>query len=86
MKKNVNPMATCHDVGACLLRPGCPCTGPCAKAAAPVSKRLAPGVIDGPYYPTRTTTERAARALMVAAMLTAALAVLARLAQLVGWL
>ncbi len=90
MMKNVNkPMATCHDIGACLLHPDdCACirASLVETRSTPQTQRLAPGVIEGPYYPTPTTVERAARALMVAAMLTAALAVLARLAQLVGWL
>lgn len=82
MKKHVQPMATCHDVGACLLRPDCPCTGACDQARL----RLAPGVIDGPYYPVMSRTERVARLLLLGTSIAGVGAVLVQFAQLAGWL
>jgi hypothetical protein len=80
MMKNINqPMATCHSMGACLRRPGCPCTGACEKAL-----RLAPGVIEGPYLPAPSRGERSARALLALACVAAAVAALAELALVLG--
>lgn len=79
MKKPVNPSKpTCHDVGACLQRPDCPCTGACVKA-----RQLAPIVMDGPYYRRTTRTEYLARVLL---LMVSAASVVAVAAQLAGWL
>lgn len=85
MKKNVNPMATCHDVGACLLHAQCPCAGPCVKVASSAPAPFAPGVIDGPYVRRQRRTERLARAMLVAACLLAMVVPLGQLARLAGW-
>jgi len=85
MTKNVNRSATCHDVGACLQRPGCPCTGACDQART----RLAPGVIEGPYLRRRSRTERIVRDLLLACSLIAAMVVVVDLVLRVhtaGWL
>ena len=81
MNKTVKPLATCHDVGACLLRPDCPCTSACDKAL-----RLAPGVIDGPYLRPVNRTERAAKVLLLGAGIAGALAAAVQFFKLVGWL
>lgn len=81
MKKTLQPMATCHDVGACLLRPDCPCTGACDKAL-----QLAPGVIDGPYLRPMTRTEHIAKVLLLALSGAAVSAAAVQFFKLVGWL
>lgn len=87
MKKNVNkPMATCHDIGACLLHPDdCACIRACLLQTEQ-AQRLAPGVIDGPYYPAMSRTDRIAKALLLAASVMTSVVLLAGLARLVGWL
>lgn len=82
MKKHVQPIATCHDVGACLMRPDCPCTGACDQARL----RLAPGVIDGPYLRPMTRTERAAKVLLLGVSIAGVVAAAVQFFKLVGWL
>lgn len=86
MLKNVNkPMATCHDIGACLLHPeDCACTRACLMQAP----RLAPGVIDGPYL-RRSRARQFTMDMLVALALIAAMTVLIELvvrAHAAGWL
>lgn len=82
---SIHRLPTCHDVGACLQRLDCPCTGRCDQDRL----RLAPGVIDGPYLRRRSRAERIARDLLLACGLIAAMVVvvhLVLLAHTAGWL
>lgn len=82
MKKNVNPMATCHDIGACLLHADdCACMRACTLQARK-PRRLAPGVVDGPYL-RRSRARQFTMDMLVALALIAAMTVLV---ELVVWL
>jgi hypothetical protein len=87
MLKNVNkPMATCHDIGACLLHPDdCACTRACLLQARQ-AQRLAPGVIDGPYVRRQARAQRAAGVLLLLIVgLAASVAALVQFVPLAGW-
>ena len=100
MLKNFNkPMATCHDIGACLLHPDdCACTKACLLQVrqdqqawqdkqARQALRLAPGVIDGPYL-RRSRARQFTMDMLVALALIAAMTVLVELvvrAHAAGW-
>ena len=90
MTKNVNPMATCQDIGACLLHPDdCACMRASLVQTRPTpqTQRLAPGVIDGPYYRGQSRTQRTAGALaLVAIGLIAGVAALVQILPLARWL
>ena len=93
MKKPVmnKPLATCQDIGACLLHPDdCACLRASLVQARPTPQtlRLAPGVIDGPYYcrkPSRSQRTAGMLALVAVALVAAAAALVQMLPQ-AGWL
>jgi hypothetical protein len=68
---------TCHQMGVCLY-PQASCVGQCQQALA--MQRLAPGVVDGPYHPKRSRSDRLSRTLMLLACLLAVVVVLVQIA------
>ena len=90
MKKTVmnKPLATCPDIGACLLHPDdCACLR-ASTLQARKPRRLAPGVIDGPYL-RRSRARQFTMDMLLALALIAAMTVLVELvvrAHAAGWL